>query len=250
MKIEIVVPSYGRGGKMKIVQNHPEICRNAILVVREEQLTAYRWDVSKFKRVHTVSGVSGIADTRKRIFETIDADFIMMMDDDVLFSKLVNDKGSYARLRTANDHGSFMERLDRMCRDYTFVSVIRRQGIHQYHKRPGFKPTIHGGQPLRAWGMHRDLAKMINWSIPVMEDYYIGIQVPVLGHLHGQIADYVVDEAKPEGGGCALWRTDEIQAGAAKFLADTYPDYVQLADTVSGVRIDWQKLRKLVPTGT
>lgn len=237
--VEFYVPSYGRSGDLRILRNHPDLCEQVVLVVREEEESEYDKHRSAFKGILSVRGVVGIADTRRQIFEKATTDHVFMFDDDLTISSYRPGANSY---RKASETAPLLESLRSLAQRAEGTSVAKRQGAHDIRlakKLAGFRP---GGQMLFAWGLDRQLALTMDWDIPVMEDYYAAAQLLAGGGEHLQVVDWVVDGAKGRGG-CDLWRTSSHQKEAAEKLVNRFPHAATRQENTSGVRISWRSLR-------
>src|SRR4051794_40701799 len=199
-----------------------------------------------------VCPLEGIGPTRQFILENSPTRGVIMLDDDMYFSK-----------RSHPTVGGTLERITNLDPLFTWISEQMHAGF------------IHGGISARQGNQnidfaHTDCIRVDNAhffdaevyrflglrfdTLPVMEDFYITLKLLEMGYPNRVSYEYCWSQrGSGAKGGCSLYRTAAVQAQAAELLNSIFPSYVKIVEKASDsqqgvmakrkdVNIAWLKL--------
>lgn len=171
--------------------------------------------------------IKGIAATRQFIMENIRSPKVLMMDDDLTFSKRRTDDPSKFSPCTKNDTQLMLHEVSSLLEEYPHASISIREGAHRHTER-----LLHAVRVARVVGFRRDVFFEENTDFrnnTVMDDFEAVLHLLSRGRLNAVLNSYVQNQrGSGTEGGASTYRTMEMQAHAAELLRAKYPDFVRL----------------------
>jgi hypothetical protein len=215
-----------------------------VIVCPASEVSRYAAKSMRYERRVMACPLDGIGPTRQWIIENSPTRGVIMVDDDMYFSK-----------RTAEGAGH-LERVTNMMPIFEWISnqldagfahggVSARQG-NQNIPRPQ-------ADCIRVNNVHfidRDvfMGEQLRFDrLPVMEDFDVELGLLTRGYPNRVLYNYCWSQrGSGTKGGCSLYRTKELQAQAALALNNLYPEFVKIVEknaesggsVFSGTRID------------
>lgn len=250
--MEIVCFSSGRAGRILTLSKLPSMAaERCVVVVPWGQGHAYR-ESQVGNVVETPQGVNGIARRRQWWLEHTQADKLLMLDDDLRFYTRRRDDVGKFLASSDIEVGEVLADIERQLDKYVHLTMMSRldgnfKGGRGAYFEVGRSLRVHGLRPkvIRGLGCRFD-------RLSLMEDMDMTLQLLRLG-LPNRVINYMVhgQGASNAPGGCSLYRTPELQAAAARGLAELHRPHVRLVECETkaswggGKRIDvvvqWQK---------
>jgi hypothetical protein len=279
MSYQVYIPTRGRVGEdrqITLKQFKLRSTHTPILVCPDDEVMAHRTYHSK------VWGcpLNGIGNKRQFILENACDDVVVMIDDDMKFfyrpvlkettllpigSKLDdmlcdivrmvylygykhggigprqgnNSKAKLWNSKTGEWEPKYHDKTFRngfIDHNHLVMRNTRVNGVHFYHRQTALDARVNFGK------------------LPLMEDFYVTLQLLTLGYPNITLHDYVWNQPQSSmEGGCSLYRTPELQAQAAEMLKAEFPEYVSVITKRSrswggegmqerkDVRVNWLK---------
>ena len=249
----IAIPTYNRYDVLfksdGPLQYLPESLRdNTFLFVREEELEKYLPVVEYFgigMYPLDLNPEDRMAETRDAIMklakEELGFRYIIMMDDDVKFAvhELENPKTTY--------HKMSPEEFETMC--FKLVDVLNEETPLSGIKARQFSmdkksETEENGRIIQVFGMDLDIILSegfkFNYGQPCISDYYFVITLLKNGYKNIVLNRYTRDDTPNSPGGCATYRTAEMQTKSAVALYKLFPDVITLKQKKGS---SWKEVR-------
>lgn len=222
------------------------------LVCRESEASFLR-DRGFEVLVEPTSLPKGIGHTRQFIMTHHDGDHVIMMDDDLSFAKRGKREGNPMALSPCDyDDLRAMVNLinDHLSDGYAMVGISPREGNNRKEGEYSENTRI-----MRVFGIHKPSfvkAGCDFTAMKVMEDFDVTLTLLINGYKNIEINTFTNNQPGSNlQGGCKEYRTLEVQAAAAKALADKYKGIVTVVEKVTkgswgggtrtDVRISWKK---------
>lgn len=243
----IVIPSSGRPKRQQtlfalqktgITQSYP-----TVVAVYRDEAEAYRRMSYKGKRIKGVELVivpdkyRGIARKREWILTKLaqkrGARYVYMVDDDLSFC--YRPKIKKADMPYINADPYQMHRMVETLRAWleegiAHVGLISRQANRNTGVKwlePGRAMNAHAYDTLKLQELV-DEGSLTFGRVPVMEDFDLTLQLLHAGYANRISCRFAWTTTSALEGGCSSYRTEELQAKAARKLAKLHPGYVRL----------------------
>lgn len=272
----IVIPSMGRSKRQQTLAcfERTEITESysVVLAVPKNELSRYRKPSYKGKPIKSktmnkvnVVGIpedyAGISRTREYILTTLakqnKARSVFMVDDDLSFChRPVLDKPDMPYINSSA--------YDMHCMIETLTLWIEQGSAHVglISRQANRKTGIEYQEPGRMMNAYAYDAKIIQklmtqgkvalGRVPVMEDFDLTLQLIRLGYPSRVSCQYAWTQTSNMDGGCSSYRTAEVQAAAARKLAELHAPFVQIVEREAktwqndltsrvDVRVAWKK---------
>jgi hypothetical protein len=251
--IEIVIPTLGRVDKQVTLGNIPEKYNEYVtLVVQEHE---YEEMKTKYPHVNVwclPSGTSGMGITRKLVAEKWEGKRYFCPDDDLKFIRI--------NLETSKDQGEFTEDdFDDMIREIEtkMDEGYIHGGLSVHNTPPPDEPFNFCGRIwTNVWYSDKMPIHDVVWYVDpkqTAQDFYVNLQLLTQGHqnvCHNHFR--VRTSATNAAGGVGTYRTIEWNNKWQQFLADEFPEFVEVYEKVQAsgpwagmpkkaVKIKWKK---------
>lgn len=230
--MDIYILSSGRPDRQTTLDNLPSFWRDRVtLVVPEKEARAY-----KKYRILTCP-LMGIGHTRQFVIDQGGRD-IFMLDDDLVFAARRTDNPTKFRDATDIELMEMFNDVQRQLHDYPAVGVATREGGNRNTDRYAYNTRL-----LRALAYRGDILrknKVRFDRLPVMEDFDVALQLLSLG-LPNCCINWVVQNQNGSNlpGGCSQYRTNIVQAKAARMLQEFHPDVVRIVEKATKGKGMW-----------
>lgn len=231
MDITVFIPTRGRTNYTPItaeeLKKFSDFTPTFVCPTREQSYYARYGNVMPFDG-------EGIGPARQFILENSPTDCVVMLDDDLYFSKRVDpDNGGklekvqgkqlqemFAYIKLWLDegfvHGGISARQGNQHIAYPFTDCIRVNNAHFFNRAVVLREGIRFDE------------------LPVMEDFFVTLSLLLKGYPNRVLYDYCWSQrASGFKGGCSSYRTPALQAEAAHRLYDLFPDYVKVVEKTS-----------------
>jgi TET-associated glycosyltransferase-like protein len=227
--MEIVIFSSGRADRALTHHKLPPGIEVALCVPHGQEAEYKRTQVVTV--IATPEGCTGIAKRRQWWLEHTQADKLLMLDDDLRFdTRRTDDTGKFL-VATHDEVTALFHDIERQLDKYLHLTVTPREGGNRTGENGryfevGRATRVHGLRPklIRGIGCRYD-------ALPLMEDMDMTLQLLRKGHPN-LIINYMVQGQGQSNapGGCSLYRTPELQAQAARGLAERHRPHVALVE--------------------
>lgn len=178
----------------------------------------------------------GISATRQYIMEKIPDTRIVMMDDDLTFSKRRTDDPTKFNKPSQSDIHDMLHRLNDALGKYAHVGIAMREGANR-----DADEFLVCTRMARVIGYHAPTFHYVGVDFrnsTVMDDFEATMCLITHGYPNVVINSYVQNQlGSGTEGGAALYRTLEVHAEAAHTLAARYPQYVRTR--VKKTKVAW-----------
>lgn len=224
--MHIVIPTLGRPDRQITFDNMPPKWQaRTTLVVQHHERDVY----DPYPRIVLPEYVKDIATTRHILIHEypFQDDFIVMLDDDLVFSKRRVDEQTKFRGMIADDWDNMFYDIEKKLRAYAHVGVSHREGANR-----NTDDYVYCSRQMRVLGFDRRVLREHGLGygrIPVMEDFDMTLRLLRLGYPNCLLNLYVHNQAgSDQSGGCSTFRTPEMQNAAAEKLAALHPNFVKV----------------------
>lgn len=254
MNIGIFIPSRGRAGAVRTLQAIP-LCYRAQthIVITRGELSAYREAHPGFSVLEAAPGVDTIGKKRDWIIEHAfrrNIDYVIMLDDDLVFATRRVDNTALFKANTAADNKRMFKSLIQTLKRYAHVGILDKFGANR--QPPG---VLFNTRMMRVLAYDVAVLRELKFKFAacdLMCDFDATLTLLRAGYANVVLSDYAQDHGSSNAkGGCSLYRTDERQAQAALKLHAAHPDFVKVVtkETKSSwgggqrtdVQIAWKK---------
>lgn len=268
--MKIAIPTRGRVGQQKTLQELPDFLRRQTFVFApKEEIPRLRErfpDVEDF--VVTPARIDGIAKKRDFIVQTMrnaGTEKIVMLDDDMFFQSRCDMK--------------HREYVDGQWKPTSSYNILAKSNITPARVKKGFadlaklldkyphggfgsrlmnnfqeEERIFGGRAMHSIALNLSALAGVKWKfadVRFREDFHVTITLMKAGHMNVVMNDFVVSPyAYDAPGGCSDERTVESSNAEAVKLAALHPGYVKVVDREykgvprKEVIVSWRKLRE------
>lgn len=224
--IAIYIPSAYREDRQYTLKNLPiKWLRKTFLVVQNDNLSSYTANYGKLVRI-LACPLKGIAPTRQWIMENAKEDHIIMISDDLNFSKRT-DSGKLVKCDD-EDTNDMLELLETwLIEGLVHVGVSQRAGNNNVEEE-----YIENTRMNDLYGYNRKifLNSGVRWDrLPVMEDFDVTLSLLRLGYSNRVTYKYAWGQRKSgDSGGCSTYRTAKMQHESAAQLAKYHTGFVTI----------------------
>ena len=245
--IQIIIPSYKRSNKVDALKCIPYDYIPDI-IVREEEYDEYAKNYSDVANIVPISGVSGIADTRKFITEKYAGQRILMLDDDtVIYASEV--QGAFRRPTKMVTRDEFYDCLK-------FIETAMDAGyVHGHLRYPVF--PVNAGRGLFAensygftntfYNLEVLTADAIGYgTIELMEDTHAYLKLIKAGHPHCAVFKYLVKSGKGQApGGCSEIRNTDNHNACLEAIAAEFPEHAKIFERDTTLKLGEGKTKSI-----
>jgi hypothetical protein len=244
--VEVYIPTLGRRNVQETWENLPRLIRSVTkFVVPPEESHLF----DGLPCVILPPGCRGIGRVRQHIID-ISAGAVLMLDDDLRFAtRRQDDPTKFEDASEASITLAFGEMFGLLTR-YALVGMSTREGGNR-----DIEHEVRNTRILRVLGYRADILRResIRFDrVPVMEDFDVALQLLEKGYENVRVNWIVHDQRGSNlAGGCSTYRTMDVQADAARMLAELHPRAVTVVQkstktawgggTRTDVRIQWKQ---------
>lgn len=241
--MNIVIPSRGRAGNMRVLDFLPSSVRPHVFVPHDER-DEYRAWVGDRCEVHALS-YTHIGDKRQQILDYFQGTKIIMLDDDLRFRKRMATDKVFATA-TKGD----VERMLRMLNltlDSTPHAGIPDEFMCQHQPR-GHKFGGRYNQVL-AYNFALCDGPAPRFRLAINEEHDMHLQLLRMGHVPILLTDWTKGSRYNAIGGCSTWRTPEFELAQFRAFEAMWPGVVSLRPSKNSLcgwstAIAWRKVGK------
>lgn len=251
--MNIFVMSHGRAkvGLQSTVKFLNNIGVKPTLVVYEHEKGQYESLPLNIRVDSSYNGERGIGRKRDHVIRELSGgEPVLMMDDDLTFFVRRSDDPTKFRDGTADEFRAMLKQIEVNLQKYPLVGIASREGGNRVTDK-----YIYDTRILRLLAYTPEmLIKHDIWfsDIPVMEDFHVALSLLKHGY-HNLVLNHYCHNQAGSGleGGCSTYRTPEVQADAARKLADLHPGLVKVVSKETkgawgggprtDVQIQWKK---------
>jgi len=241
MVMPIFIPSMDRAGalfgKISTLSYIKNVPNEIHLVVPPDQAVRYRNTLFNHSRQDV--GVfecpeKGIAKTRHwigRLCEKRKIEKFVMMDDDLNFAVRIDTNGNSLRPQRHEDTLEMLRWTEDALTDYAHAAVSPRDAAKTETVAQGQKPlTLLNKRTLRYLAYRtKEFLAMEHGRVEVMEDFDVNLQLISHGFWNIQSYWWTTDQRQTGSpGGCASYRSHEVQDKSARKLAELHAPFVKL----------------------
>jgi len=230
MSRAIYIPSAGRANRQHTFQRIPDEFKDITnVVVPMSEWKAYERTVGK---AHLLGcPTTGIGSTRQWILENTEADYVLMLDDDMYFYHRKAKGDWHLATNDAEDNVRMLARLFRLMEDknYAHVGMATRTEAARY--LCGIRTctrvnNVHGFDVKKVLHAQRKFDCRFD-KLKLMEDFHFTLTMLEHGYANALLLDYVWNQpGSNTDGGCSAYRTAKLQAECAHALAALHPKTV------------------------
>jgi hypothetical protein len=253
--IGIYIPSAGRGTRQHTLNRIPPAYRDiTYLVVPKDQRFEYDAYAGRCAGV-LACPKNGIGKTRQWILDTCKRKYILMMDDDLYFYHRIKPMDWHLATNNMQQNKDMLDELFAYMIDDNFIHVglatRTEASFYLCSSRCCTRVNnVHGFNVEKL----RKYAPSFS-ELPVMEDFNVTLSLLRAGIPNKVLLDFVWNQpGSNSDGGCSTYRTQSLQAKAARALRVLHPEFVNVVEkkvvgvtswegmkTRTDVRIDWHK---------
>lgn len=231
-KLTVYIPTRGRTGHSQqiTVREMQQYAKNyhPIIACPPEEVSAHLRYCPEVQAVP----VNGIGPTRQWLLENAPTSHVVMLDDDMYFSRRRDPSVAVPLDRCTNLDPMFEWIEEQLSAGFYHGGISARQGNNHIPR-----PWVDCIRVNNAHFFNRDIFLSTGLrfdALPVMEDFYVTLSMLLKGYPN-RVAYHYCWSQRGSGtkGGCSLYRTNELQAQAATKLGELFPDYVRVVKKVS-----------------
>lgn len=185
----------------------------------------------------------GIGPTRQAILELSQTRGVMMIDDDMYFSRREDPEVGGALVRCTDLRPLFQWVSDTLDAGYAHGGVSARQGNNHMHRANVDCTRVNN---VHFFDREVFLGEGTRFdALPVMEDFHVTLSLLLKGYPN-RVAYHHCWSQRGSGfkGGCSLYRTPEVQAQAAEELHRQFPQFVKVVEKESASQHGAMAVRK------
>lgn len=246
--MDIMIPTSGRPRKQVTWNSLPqEIRRKVFLVVTQDEAEEYLHALPNANIL--VCPSMPIGPKRQWCVENA-GHKLLMLDDDLTFFHRREDNPKLFRPATFVDVGELIAAIDDELEVCAHVGIGSREGGNRLTERRYFNTRLQRVLAYRTDVLQRENIRFDR--LPVMEDFDVNLSLLRRGYRNVMLNWMVNDQGGSNApGGCSRWRTLDIQAAAARKLAELHYGFVRTVEkttktawggqTRTDVNIQWKK---------
>ena len=242
--MKIYIPSLGRADKVVTLNSIPEkwLDRTKVVVTQKEY-NSYAKHIPLENLLVIPTRIKGISKTREHIMNVCNERTLLMLDDDMVFCKRLS--MAHPKLKSIDndrDMNNLFAIVEKLLKNYPAVGISARQGNNRVNEE-----VRECTRMMNAYAF--DIPKMRELGInfgrtPVMEDFDVTLQLLRKGFKNAVIYKYCWNQrGSGAEGGCATYRTAELQKKGALKLKKLHPDFVKIVEKESKSGWDGMKIR-------
>jgi len=224
--VNIVIPTLGRADRQITFDNMPpKWQQRTTLIVQHHEADDYH----PYPRIVLPKHIKDIANTRHHLVHEhpFDSQYIVMLDDDLVFSARRLDEPTKFRPMQPDDWDNMFYHLERMLRKYAHVGISHREGANRCTD-----DIIYNSRQMRVLAFDKTVLRSYDMGygrIPVMEDFDMTLRLLRAGHPNVLLNSWVHNQGgSDQSGGCSTFRTPEMQKAAAHKLSALHPGFVKV----------------------
>lgn len=228
MDITFFIPTLGR------MDNQPTMIYlraggllNPTLVVQPHEYELYRLKYPMCSFMRLPKSVKGISATRQFILENCESRYMVMLDDDLRFSR--KDPADRTKLKetTPQDMADLIAALKSKLLRFAHVGVSLREGNNRKTESHLLNERI-----IRVVGYDRErMPPSARFDrVPLKQDLDMTLQLLRAGLPNCSLYEWAQDQVAGSNarGGCSTFRDESLSDKAAQMLHDLHPDFVTL----------------------
>lgn len=222
----LAIPSKGRAGKVKSTAVLP----SAVLFVPESEVVYYEQTNGRQKIVGIPDDVKGITKTRNWILNNTDDKRVVMIDDDVKnqgWVRLLPEKSKHEKM-TESDWLTVCAQLFDVTEDmgWKIWGVATQSAARSVYP---YKPILTRSYVTASFmGIVNDGSYLFDEEFVVKEDYEIGLRhAKEFGGIVAARHCYWENSHWGDEGGCADYRTGQIESYCIRMLIKKYPGQIR-----------------------
>lgn len=231
--MEIYIPTLGRAHRQITLHGLPKAWQKRVFLVVQD--ADYWENKTEYDKLHKMvrgivllpKEITTIAPTRKFIMETATDPTVVMLDDDLVFSRRRADEPTKFEAMENKDYDEMFDQLAHLLQRYAHAGVSHREGANR--KTEEF---VKCSRQMRVMGYNRDLvnAHGVEFGrIEVMEDFDVCLQLLRKGETNILLNNWVHNQSGSDAeGGCSTFRTPAVQAECTKQLSKLHPGFVKI----------------------
>lgn len=246
--MRIFIPTLRRQNKQVTWANLPPTVREkTVLVVNADEAGTY----GGRPELVLPPEIRGIGAVRQHLCDICDGGKLVMLDDDLRFYVRRTDEPTLLRQPLEGEVESMFNAIEAMLTEFPLVGVASREGANR-----NTDPMLYNTRILRLLAYNSGVLAKVGAKfnrLPVMEDFDVALQLLRAGYENVVLNQWAQNqEGSDLNGGCSTYRTTEVQAQAARGLAELHPGLVRVVEKPawrgSGTRLDvqifWKKALK------
>lgn len=225
--IKVYIPTLGRPDRLPTVKYLQMGGLTPTLVVQAHEATIYKAANRDCDIMVLPPSIRTISPTRQYILENSKARHIVMMDDDLRFSR--KDPSNRTKLleATEKDMADMLAMINSKLQRFAHVGVSLREGNN---RRTDYFMT--NERMIRVLGYDRDrIPTSCRFDrVPLKQDFDMTLQLLRNGLANCVIYEFAQDQVSGSNavGGCSTFRTEEMSDQAAIMLHELHPEFVKL----------------------
>lgn len=217
----LLIMTRGRVGKQRTLESIPTAWLDRTMLVAPIKELG--------RHFHTTFGVPDWVDNYSKKFQyiidgnVVDDNKVVILDDDLVFSKRVGDK--LLKVRDKEELNEMFELMDELLDTTALVGVHPRQ---MGHTKP--TPYVENGKVICIQGVNRELCAPMPRvdRFPILADVILNCTLLSRGIGNKLITSFVQDWGSCQApGGCSLYRTPEMQKEAVEWVAKEFAPYAK-----------------------
>jgi glycosyltransferase involved in cell wall biosynthesis len=224
--MRVFVVTYGRAGRQVTWRNlPPSIQQRATLLVDAAEAESH----GGLPVTVLPQGLRGIGAVRQWAIDNAGDDKVLMMDDDLRFVVRRTDEPTKLRQPEPGEIDDMFKQIEVYLDHFPLVGVASREGANNCTDN-----MMKNTRVLRLLAYRTDVLTDLGIRfdrIPVMEDFDVALQLLRAGHENIVLNLWAHNqEGSGKEGGCSTYRTMEMQAQAARRLAELHPGLVRVVE--------------------
>ena len=241
--MDLFVLTYGRATpeQQHTLRQINETGLRAGLVVQAREADKYGWVGSGTDVIVLPESITTIAPTRQYVHDFLAGEKYVMMDDDLHFFKRRTDDPTKFTDITPDELSSMFGEIMRALDKNPHVGIAGREGGNRITY-----PAIPNTRIMRLLAYRRSEVMARFDDMEVMEDFHVALSMLRAGKPNLVLNNYCHNQASGSNapGGCSHFRTAELHARNARFLAKLHRPFVSVVEKETktawggGVRTD------------
>lgn len=248
--VQIVIPSSGRPTRQITLTSFPWGI-NVYVAMPVDEVDNYVAANNVIRELPVPNRIKGISKTRQWLMENCKHRYLLMLDDDMVFFHRPNMKSP--KLLKLKHIDVLLAAWHSYMNEFAHVGLSARQGNNNEVKEIATCRRM-----FNAYMYDMKVINKVNpvlGRLPVMEDFDLTLQLLRAGYPNGMIYKWCWNQSGSNAeGGCSQYRTNKMQAAAARKLAELHPGFVKVVEKQSknwqgmetrlDVRVQWAKAYK------
>jgi len=232
--MNVYIPTHQRYTKQITYNNLPaSVRKDTFLVVNSGERSRYD---EKYQILEAPPEVKGISQIRQWILDTTICEKIVMLDDDLTFSKRRKDIPDRFENVSETELAIFFERMELLLNTYAHGTFLAREGANRVS--PGVKYI---GRAMRVLAFNRFRLRELEVRFTpglVQDDFEITLQLLKKKEPNFIICDLVHNQTgSGTEGGASAYRSIETHNESVKRFAEMHPGYVKVVN--KNTKVAW-----------